>query len=412
MAGGRAVGALTRAGVARPRAETPGAGPALAHLNNAGASLPPEPVLRAGADFLREEATRGGYEAAEAAEARGDLRRPYSALARLLGCAPEEVAVVQSATAAWQQVFYGLDLGPSDEVLFSEAEYGSNFIAALQCRRRRGCGVRVVPSDARGQLDVEALEAMLRARPRGRGRAVVAVTHIPTSSGTVNPAAEIGAACARHGAPFLLDACQTIGHLPMDVRAWGVTWATGTGRKYLRAPRGSGFLYASEEGMALAEPGFLDNWGAEWTAMEEYELHPTARRYESYEMSVAAKIGLGVAAEYALEVGPEAAAQRIQELAGRLRALLQEVPGVAVHDRGQQLCGIVSFSKAGCGAQQLKERLAAQGINVTVSRAPSTRAYFESRGLEEVVRASVHYFNVDEELERLSAAVAEAPRDP
>ena len=146
--------------------------------------------------------------------------------------------------------------------------------------------------------------------------------------------------------------------------------------------------------------------------MEEYELHPTARRYESYEMSVAAKIGLGVAAEYALEVGPEAAAQRIQELAGRLRALLQEVPGVAVHDRGQQLCGIVSFSKAGCGAQQLKERLAAQGINVTVSRAPSTRAYFESRGLEEVVRASVHYFNVDEELERLSAAVAEAPRDP
>jgi len=369
-------------------------------------------VLRAGVDFLREEAVLGGYEAAEAAEARGDLRRPYSALASLLGCTPQEVAVVQSATAAWQQVFYGLDLGPSDEVLFSEAEYGSNFIAALQCRRRRGCGVRVVPNDAHGQLDVEVLETMLRDRSRGRGRTVVAVTHIPTSSGTVNPAADIGAACARHGAPFLIDACQTIGHLPMDVKAWGVTWATGTGRKYLRAPRGSGFLYASEEGMALAEPGFLDNWGAEWAAMGEYELHPTARRYESYEMSVAAKIGLGVAASYALEVGPEAAAERIQGLAERLRALLQEVPGVVVHDRGQQLCGIVSFSKTGCGAQRLKERLAAQGINVTVSRRPSTRADFERRGLEEVVRASVHYFNVEAELERLSAAVAEAPRDP
>ena len=395
-----------------PAAGGAGGRAARAHLNNAGASLPPDPVLRAGVDFLREEAVLGGYEAAEAAEARGDLRRPYSALASLLGCTPQEVAVVQSATAAWQQVFYGLDLGPSDEVLFSEAEYGSNFIAALQCRRRRGCGVRVVPNDAHGQLDVEVLETMLRDRSRGRGRTVVAVTHIPTSSGTVNPAADIGAACARHGAPFLLDACQTIGHLPMDVKAWGVTWATGTGRKYLRAPRGSGFLYASEEGMALAEPGFLDNWGAEWAAMGEYELHPTARRYESYEMSVAAKIGLGVAASYALEVGPEAAAERIQGLAERLRALLQEVPGVVVHDRGQQLCGIVSFSKTGCGAQRLKERLAAQGINVTVSRRPSTRADFERRGLEEVVRASVHYFNVEAELERLSAAVAEAPRDP
>ena len=413
--GAGAAGArLAREAVARLRAETPGvpaAGSAaggLAHLNNAGAALVPEPVLAAQVDFLREEATRGGYEAAERAEATGALRRPYVALARLLGCAPEEVAVVQSATAAWQQVFYGLDLGPNDDVLFSEAEYGSNFIAALQCRKRRGCRVRVVPNDSRGQLDVSALDEMLR-EPRGGGRRVVAVTHIPTSSGTVNPAAEIGKVCARHGAPFLLDACQTVGQLAMDVRAWNCTWATGTGRKYLRAPRGSGFLYASPEGMELAEPGFLDNWGAEWTAMGEYTLHPTARRYESYEMSVAAKVGLGVAAEYALAVGPEAAEERIVGLAESLRAQLQKLEGVQVHDRGPQLCGIVSFTKEGCGAQGLKESLALAGVNVTVSRRPSTRADFERRGLEDVVRASVHYFNTEDELQRLVDAVAEAP---
>jgi selenocysteine lyase/cysteine desulfurase len=250
-----------------------------------------DPVL----EHLRREAEIGGYEAAHAAQER--LEAVYGSIARLVNCDPGELAIVDSATRAWDTVFYGLRLAPGDRILTSAVEYASNYLAFLHA----GMRIDVVPSDAHGQLDVDALERMLDERVR-----LIAVTHVPTNGGLVNPAAAIGRLARAHGIPFLLDACQSVGQLPVDVQAIGCDFLSATGRKFLRGPRGTGFLYVRRERLDEIDPPSIDLHAARWTARDEYELRPDARRFEGWESNVAAKLGLGAAADYANAWGIDA----------------------------------------------------------------------------------------------------------
>lgn len=383
--------------VARARAETPGC-THVAHFNNAGAALMPQPVLDAVMAHLRAEALTGGYEAANAAH--DAVEHVYDAVAALLGCHRDEVAIVENATRAWDMAFYSLPLQPGDRILTARAEYASNYLAFLQAARRTGAVVEVIPSDEHGQIDVGALRAMLDERVK-----LIAVTHVPTNGGLVNPAAEIGAVARQAGVCYLLDACQAAGQLPLDVEAIGCDMLSATGRKYLRGPRGTGFLYVRRSWLARLEPPLIDLHAATWTGRDTYALRPDARRFENWESNIAAKIGLGVAVDYALGWGLDAIWARVSELAERLRAMLREVPRVVLHDLGVVRCGIVTFTLAGHGATEVREALRLQGINVSVSTLTSTRLDMESRALDAVVRASVHYYNTDAELERLCVAL-------
>ncbi len=386
--------------VERARLDTPGCAQ-VAHLNNAGAALPPRCVTEAVVAHLEREAQAGGYEAAAAAA--GATEHTYEAVGRLLGCAPAEIALVENATRAWDMAFYSLVFAPGDRILTSRAEYASNVIAFLQVSQRTGAVVEVIDDDADGQLDVADLERRACSGP-GPAR-LVAITHVPTQSGLVNPAAEVGRAARAAGVPYLLDACQSAGQLPLDVSALGCDMLSATGRKYLRAPRGTGFLYVSERLAGTLEPPFLDLWSATWTGPGSFEIRPGARRFETWEGNVAAKIGLGVAVDYALAIGLPDIEARVSQLAARLREQLAALPGVAVRDRGRQLCGIVTFTVAGTDAAKLQRHLSAAGVNVSVSAATSAQFDLPARGLAEVVRASVHYYNTDQELDLLCQAV-------
>jgi selenocysteine lyase/cysteine desulfurase len=383
--------------VAAARAETPGC-ERVVHLNNAGAGLAPRPVLDAVIDHLRLEAEIGAYEAADAAAPA--VERFAGAVADLLGCRPDEVAYAENATRAWDMAFYALAdrFEPGDRVLVSAAEYASNAIALLQVARRRGVDVVVVPDDADGQLDVAALESLLDERAR-----LVMVTHVPTQGGLVNPAAEIGRVCRAAGVTYLLDACQSVGQLLVRVDEIGCDVLSATGRKFLRGPRGTGFLYVRAELAAELEPPMLDLRAAEWVAPDRYVVHPGARRFEGWERFVAGQIGLGVAVDHALGVGIEAIAERNGALAERLRAALDEVPGVTVRDRGRRRCAIVTFTVDGHEPAAISAGLRAVGVNTSVSSRTSAQFDLGARGLEAMVRASVHYFNTDDELDRLVA---------
>ena len=405
-------------GIADVRSETPGG---IAHFNAAGSALPPRAVLDAQVAYLQLEAIAGGYETTEVEAAA--LALPYTALASLLHCDSSEIAITQSATSAWQCAFGALleSFQPGDRVLTARCEYASNYIAYLQAARTRGVVVETVPSDEEtGELDVHALKTILEQSTvdsRGLGPVkLISITHVPTSGGLVNDAAAVGVLAEKHRVPFLLDACQSVGQMPTDVRELKCDFLVGTGRKYLRGPRGIGFLYARNaflEGKKRCEPVMLDLHGARWDAADSYAPAAGARRFEQYEVSFCAKAGLGVAVQYVLDVGIERVWARTRALASVLRKELAKIPKVTVRDVGLVKCGIVTFDVDGVGVAEIRERLRDAGVNVWTSRVcNNTRMEWEGRqtkagtsrepGLpEDVVRASVHYFNKDWEVQRL-----------
>ena len=384
--------------VQRARRETPGCENVL-HFNNAGAALMPQPVLHATIGHLQLEALIGGYEAA--AQAHEAVEHVYDVAATLLGCRRDEIAVVENATRAWDMAFYAVPLGPGDRILTAVAEYASNYIAFLQVARKTGAVVQVIPNDASGQLSVDALRRAMNDRVK-----LIAITHVPTNGGLVNPAAAVGQVAREAGVLFLLDACQSVGQMPIDVETIGCDMLSATGRKYLRGPRGTGFLYVRREVLDRLEPPFLDLHAAQWVARERFDIRPDARRFENWEAYYAGKIGLGVAIDYALQWGIETIWARISRLADDLRQQLSTIPGVTVTDQGVERCGIVSFFMAGKEAEEVQRLLANVRINVSVSRLPSTRLDMEARGLPDLVRASVHYYNTGEEIERFCATLA------
>lgn len=383
--------------VARVRDDTPGCHEVV-HLNNAGAALMPRQVLEATVGHLKLEAMIGGYEAADQAEARIDAT--YDAVAQLIGSAPDEIAVVENATRAFDMAFYAIPFRPGDRILTSVAEYASNVISYYQVAKKTGAVVEVVPNDESGQLSIEALRNMLDVRVR-----LIALSHIPTNGGLVQPVEEIGKVAREAGVLFLLDACQWIGQLPVDVNVIGCDMLSATSRKFLRGPRGVGFLYVRKELSMQLEPPLLDLRAAIWTSIDSYEIRPDTRRFENWEANIAGKIGMGVAAEYALEIGVDAGWRRIHALAEGLRARINAIPGGQVYDLGVSRCGIVSFNIAGWDPDEVMERMAEHRINVRTSTVFSTRFDMTARGIDHLVRASVHYYNTDDELDRMAAVL-------
>jgi cysteine desulfurase/selenocysteine lyase len=386
--------------VAQARAETPGC-EHVVHLNNAGASLPPQSVLDAVIGHLELEARVGGYEAHEQNEAA--IERFYGATTELIGARPGEIAFSSSATRAWDMAFYGFPFERGDRILTAVAEYISNYIAYIQVAERAGVEVVPVPSDEYGQVSVDSLRELVDERVK-----LIAITHVPTNGGLVNPAAEIGAVAREAGIPYLLDACQSVGQLPVDVEEIGCDVLSATGRKYLRGPRGTGFLYVRSSLLDRLEPPFLDMRAADWVEPDRYELRPDAIRFEEWEQAYAAKAGLATAIDYALGWGLDSIWQRVAALGESLRARFGDIEGVTVHDLGAVRCGIVTFTVEGVGASELKERLARERINVTASPRSSTLLDSRARALPDLVRASVHYYNTDEELDRLVETVSNA----
>ena len=375
--------------VSRFRAETPGCAEVI-HFNNAGSALPPAPVVETVVDYLRDEARRGGYELAAATRKRFD--DVYASVARLLNADAGDIALTDNATRSWQAVFYALRLGPGDKILTCRSEYASNAIAYLQS----GAEVEVVADDETGQLDVDDLKRRIDGRVR-----LISMNHVPTHSGLVNPAERVGEIAARAGIPYLLDACQSTGQLDLDVTRLRCDALSATGRKYLRGPRGTGFLYVHPRLRERLEPATLDLHSATWTSPGSYEIDPTAKRFEVWERNYGITLGLGTAVDYALAIGLPAIEERVAGLAARLRAELVALSGVTVHDPGERKCGIVTFSVAGVPSPEVQASLARAGINTSVTHRTSAQYEFSSRDLPEAVRASVHYYNTDDEIRSL-----------
>lgn len=388
--------------VARFRNETPGCAHVV-HFNHSGSSLMPQSVVDAVIDHTNLEARIGGYEAEDAINAR--YLGVYDAVARLLNASASEIALVENATRAWDMAFYSIPFAPGDRILTSVSEYASNVIAFLQIAKR-GVTVDVVPNDEHGQISLEALAAMLDSTVK-----LVSLTHMPTNGGLLQPAAAVGKLARANGSFFLLDACQSAGQTPLDVEELQCDFLSATSRKFLRGPRGVGFLYVREDVIDQLEPPMLDLHAAEWTSLDGYRLRPDARRFENWEKNYANHLGMGVAIDYALDIGLDRIWLQIERNAASLRAKLEAIPGVTVRDLGETKGGIVSFEIEGHDPDAITNELRSRWkINTSGSGVSSTRFDMESRGIERMVRSSTHYFTTGDEIDLLASAVEEIAR--
>jgi selenocysteine lyase/cysteine desulfurase len=368
------------------------------HFNNAGSSFPPDIVVDTVTAYLREEAIVGGYELEAAYQPQ--LEKVYVSIAKLINASVDEVAIVENASMGWHLAFNGIDLKPGDEVITSEMEYVTNLIGFLNGKKNPGIVLKVIPNDTDGNFPLAELEAAISPKTR-----LIAITHIPSTSGNVLPVAEIGAIARKHSILYLVDACQSIGQLPVDVKEMQCDLLSVTGRKYLRGPRGTGFLYVRKEIRDQLRVLLLDGHSTASVTEQGFDLRPDARRFELYEKNRALSLGLGKAIDYALDLGLDRIWQRIQFLAGYLRSRLSLIPGVTVHDHGDLLCGIVTFSVDGKDSARVKEQLAARKINVSIGRASSTLLYMNKKNLASILRASLHYYNTEDEIDLLCAVL-------
>lgn len=374
------------------RRDTPGCASRV-HFNNAGAALSPRPVLDAVSGHLRREQEIGGYEAADEAAER--IEGVYGHLGRLLGCPAHNVAVVENATVAVSLALSAFDFEPGDVLVTTRSDYPSNQIMYLALARRRGVGVLRAEDLPEGGVDPDSVRR-LAAHPRCR---LVSVTWVPTNSGLVQDVEAVGEVCESLGVPYLVDACQVAGQIPIDVSHLRCDFLGVTARKFLRGPRGIGFLYVSDRALKRgAYPLGVDMRGAERTGEDGFKLADGARRFENWEFPYALVLGMGEAARYALEVGVEEGGSRAAGLAAHIRERLGALPGVRIADRGRRLCAIATAEIPGWDATSVVGCLREAGINVHVSSA-------EDGAPVPVVRISPHYYNTREEVEVLVDAI-------
>ncbi|MGW6282674.1 aminotransferase class V-fold PLP-dependent enzyme [Kribbella sp. NPDC055071] len=383
------------------RADTPGCEEVI-HFNNAGCGLLAAPTLATMVTHLQLEAQLGGYEASD--HAADQVRTFYTELAALIGCGPHNIAFSGSATHAYATALSSIPFERGDIILTTRNDFISNQIAFLSLRKRFGVEIVHAPDLPEGGVDVTAMVALMKARrPR-----LVAATHIPTNSGLVQPVAEIGRHCRELDLLYLVDACQSVGQYPLDVEEIGCDLLTGTCRKFLRGPRGSGFLFVSDRVLEAGyEPLFLDMRGADWSTADGYTPARTAARFEEWEFPYATLLGCATAVRYAREVGIEAISVRTPELARQLRDGLDALPGIRALDRGSKLGALVTIAVEGWSAEAFKKELDARGINSALSFRRFAQFDFGDKDVDWSVRFSPHYYNTEAELAQVVAAVNE-----
>jgi selenocysteine lyase/cysteine desulfurase len=386
--------------IERWRRETPASLAGRIHLNNAGASLMPASVHAMVVDHLEREMRVGGYEAAD--EAAGRIEGAYGEVAALVGCSARNVAVVENATVAFAQALSALDPGPGDVLVTTRNDYASNQLMYLSLAERRGVEVIRAADLPEGGVDPESVRSLIRRRRP----ALVALTWVPTSSGLVQPAAAVGEICAEAEVPYVVDACQAAGQMPLDVSALRCDFLAATARKFLRGPRGVGFLYVSDRALAAGlRPLHIDMRGADWVSADGYELRPDARRFENWEYAYALVLGLGEAARYAREVGAFVARDRAWGLAAELRSRLAELDGARVLDRGPELCAIVTVALDGLDAPAVVADLREQGIATSAVDRTSAVLDLDEKRATSALRLSPHYYNTEAEIRSVVAAL-------
>ena len=372
------------------RLETPGCQSRI-HFNNAGGSLIPRGVSVAVESYLNREQEIGSYEAAE--EAKVLINSFYTKFSELLNCSESEIAFIENSTRAWEMAVHSISWKPGDQIITGENEYGSNYLGLLHLAKQRSLKILTIPNDENGTISLSQLEESVTDKTR-----LIAITHVASQRGDVQPASKVGEIANKHNILYLLDACQSVGQINLDTKSLKCDFLCGSGRKYLRGPRGTGFLYTKSTALKTLEPVFLDLHSANWKNVGSYEFVRDAKMFECWERNMAAMIGLTTAVEYLLKLDVKMVEQRVKQLSLNLREKLSELAAIKILEKSNNCSGIVTFTKTSISATDLKDELQKKGINISVIKQRNARLDLGKECTGDINRASLHYYNSEQEI--------------
>ena len=392
------------------------------HLNHAGASPSPNTVLERVIKHMKLEQKLGGYAAAELVK--DELNSVYDKVCQLIHARNphQEIALMESATVAFTKIFYTIVYAIQQQnekdknskqrnvILISDVEYAANVVAICKFATEYNWVVLSLPSSvvdgkSTGIVDIEQLDKILSGTYKYKDHGetttkildpdtigLICITHIPTNCGIINPIEQIGQmiqsyndANSNNGDSdnipsmyYIVDTCQSIGHVNVDVQTIQCHGLIGTGRKYLRGPRGTGFLYVSSSIVNDLIPNHIDHYGIPITlgvpskldddgdnininkvAINEnniiqYQPRVGATRFEYWESNIANKLGLGVAIQYCIDIGIDSIEADIKSRSKYLRNKLKKLPKVNIYHGDDSTCGIVTFSIIGMEGDDIK----------------------------------------------------------
>ncbi|GAB1446697.1 aminotransferase class V-fold PLP-dependent enzyme [Flammeovirgaceae bacterium] len=365
------------------------------HFNNAGASLPPLPVTEAIRNYILFESTTGGYEAADIKKT--EVQEFYISVAKLINTEENNIAFTSSATNSFSLAISSIPFERGDTVLIANEDYISNQIAFLSLQERFGIKLIRAKSLSTGGVDLNDMEELInKHHPK-----LVSLTHVPTNTGLIQPVEIVGKMCNSKEILYLVDACQSAGQIPLDVKKIGCDFLTATMRKFLRGPRGAGFLYVSDRVLEKKlTPLFVDMRGAEWTGPDTYEVRMTSKRFEEWELPYALVVGSKEAINYALNIGVENINARNKVLCNLLKNKLHSIKLKAL-DIGQDQSSIITIEMPGKHPNEVLQYLRALNINTSTAHRSNAQIDFKSKMVDWALRISPHYFNTEDEIDSL-----------
>lgn len=381
------------------RKDTPGCGDKL-FLNTAGSSLMPYSVNRKIKDYLDQEEQIGGYKTEELREK--EIAGFYSETAKLIGCKPKNIAFAHDATDAYAKALSSINFQKGDTIVTTDDDYASNHIQFLSLKKRHNLKIHRIKNLENGDLDLEDFLKLVKTQtPK-----LTAVTHVPTNSGLIQDIVAIGEICKEYNILYLVDACQSVGQIEVDVNTIQCGFLTATGRKFLRGPRGTGFLYVSDQLLEKGfEPVFIDGGGAIWTEVDKYKSFNTAQRFQTWESPYALMVGLSEAIRYANVMGIDKISAYNARLMNKLRTNLTEISDVQLFDKGSQRCNLLTFRKLGKSLERITRILDENQVYYSISNKEWGLLDYRKKGVEWTIRLSPHYFNNLDEMDRVAEII-------
>jgi len=390
-------------------------GKKLVYLDSGATSQKPNSVIDAESDFYRSHnaaAHRGAHQLAE--EATEAIESAREIVAKFLGGETEEIVFTKSSTEALNLLAYSMGSASSDnrfhikaghEIVVTEMEHHANLIPWQQLAKRTGAVLKWFEVDQSGRLDLSNISSVITNRTK-----VVAITHQSNVLGTINPLAELVKRTHEVGAVFILDACQSVPHMPVNVKDLDIDFLVFSGHKTV-GPTGVGILWGRSDLLAALPPFLFGGSMIETVTMTDATWAPAPRKFEAGVPNMAQIVGLGAALNYLSKVGMENIYQHEVALTRYTLEKLQEIDQLRIvgptdtHLRGSA----IAFTLGEIHPHDLGQYLDSAGIAVRTGHHcawPLTR----KMGVPATTRASLYLYNDESDIDSLVAATLDAQK--